>query len=122
MLDVAVNMNWPEVGEQLARNPFLVPGLLEGTNEEPGILFAGNLLLAWSKLGGRAFLRRLVGYIMDKDISSHSRDIAIRMMGTQEFAREHPDMVARIASDWVRKLNVALAISWQRCNKRGLSD
>ena len=116
MLAVASNMGWPEVGEMLARNPHLLPGLLEPSDGEPGILFADKLLLGWSKLGRSDLLTKLVGNSLRTDSNVLAERFALHQAGKEgDYFAKHPDLVVQLTNAWAGKLGVALAISWRRC-------
>ena len=62
-LYIARRMNWPDVADALAENPYALPGLLTVERrgdqfDEPGILLAKDFLLAWSRLSPSPFLAR----------------------------------------------------------------
>ncbi len=118
VLAVAANMGWPEVGHRLESNPFLLPGLLDSSEDDPGVLFAAELFLAWSKLAPSPFLMRLVGYVLSLDLGRASESLARRCMGPDDFIKKHPTMAAEISDTWFGKIGVALAISWHRCRHR----
>ena len=118
VLAVAANMGWPEVGHHLESNSFLLPGLLDSSEGDPGVLFAEQLFLAWSKLAPSPFLMQLVGHVLSLDLDRVSESLARRCMGSDDFIREHPTMAGEISDTWLGKIGVALAISWHRCRNR----
>lgn len=115
VLAVAAKMGWQEVGHRLESNPFLLPGLLDSSEDDPGVLFAEQLFLGWSKLAPSPFLMRLVGYVLSLDLERASESLARRCMGSEEFVEQHPTMPGEISDAWLGKIGVALAISWHRC-------
>lgn len=120
-LEVAANMGWTEVGELLAKNPFLLPGLLRPSDGNVGLLFAGDLVLAWSKLHPTRFLRDLVGYGLEMDLDARAESLAQRSMGSSALMLGHPQMITEIAAGWTSTTLVALAIAWHRCRQTELS-
>ncbi|MBN2293991.1 MAG: hypothetical protein JXM70_16305 [Pirellulales bacterium] len=118
VLNVAANMGWPEVGDRLAHNPYILPALLAPTNQELGILSADRLLLAWSKLVPSELLMKIVGLSLRTDHNLLADRFALFKAGKcGDYFAEHSDIVAQITNAWGEKLGVALAISWRRCRR-----
>jgi hypothetical protein len=120
-LEVAANMGWTEIGDALMKNPFLLPGLLRPSDGNAGLLFAGDLALAWSKLCPSRFLRDLVGYGLEMDLDARAESLAQRSMGSSALMLGRPQMITEIANSWTSTTLVALAIAWHRCRQTELS-
>jgi hypothetical protein len=121
ILAAAANMKWPEVATKLMNNPYLLPALLRPESDVPGINWASNLLLPWSRLAPSELLMKVIGSFLGTDLYALAEPHARRAMGSEDYAAKHPDSIVYIAKQWSTTLGVALAISWQRC-RRSLPD
>ena len=120
VLAVAANMEWPDVSDRLAANPFLLPGLLTTSEGDPGVLFSRPLLLAWSKLDPSPFLMRLVGFVFRMDLSRLSESLARRVIGSADDFTEYPKILEEHPEYAERYTKVLGEISEgdQRCLER----
>ena len=109
VFSVAVHMGWTEVGDALARNRHVIPSLLLASEEEPCLLHARSLILAWSLLAPSDTLERFLATALKEDIKV--------LMG-EPFEAFDAAMGGGIAESWAKQVEVAMAIAWKRCRKR----
>ena len=84
-LGLAIHMGWHDVGQALEKNPWLITGLLDKGrrpygHDEPGILHAHKLILAWSRLVPGPYLAQLLLTAKETDLvelAMESAEIAV---------------------------------------------
>lgn len=126
MFDRAITEGWTEVADALDDNPHLATVLLtheaRGTDgfDAPGILMAGELLLAWSRLKPTNLLARLILTARDTDIVARAQE------AEREAGRRNPKIDARtvalavdVMQSWWDQAQVPMAIAWTRWRNAG---
>jgi hypothetical protein len=119
-LRAARQMGWADIPGHFEHNPWFLPGLLtcarrEDEFDEPGILMAGEFLLAWSRLAPSLFLARLIATARTMDL------VALADAAAEAAAAADPKLQRYIAGsrstyrDWLEALRLPLAIAWWRC-------
>jgi hypothetical protein len=118
-LRAALRMQWRDVADALADNPYLLNGLLTRDRrasqfDEPGMLLAKDFLLVWSRLAPSEFLARILA-------TAHGTDmLAAAEQASRQSAIGKPTVEAnigrslRIYEAWLKDAHLGMAVAWTR--------
>jgi hypothetical protein len=122
-LRVALRMNWPDVADALAENPFMLGGLLTRGRrgeqmDEPGLLLGKDLVLVWSRLSPSPFLARLLATAHQTDLLAEAEKAARASVAAKPHTASGLNPALDAYRAWLKDFHVALAITWTRCRRR----
>lgn len=121
-IKLARAFRWRDVAVAMQDNPYMLAGLLTPARradqfDMPGMILAGEFLLAWSRLDPSTFLARLIATARSTDL------ISLAKQSEEAAAAGKPDIASRLGSSmemiktWMKQLEPQLAIAWTRCRK-----